>query len=170
METTELSTEQRIIKLAKMMYEMMERRTRNSGEQFYCLADNAPEWMRDVCFAAHNDGEYLPDDAVYEELNSTLSDICDMDEDSDEDDMRDILLECEPNCYISNLTHWLASDCRYVGYIDVAFDQGLLADKPTGSDILMAAQKLWLDEIRNNTFSKLLELAEDEEFVTTALD
>lgn len=39
-----------------------ERRTRDNGDSFVCLRDDALEWMRDVCFDAH---EGMPEDWRY---------------------------------------------------------------------------------------------------------
>jgi hypothetical protein len=38
-----------IQELAKQMFAAFEKRTRNEGAEFWCLKDDSPEWMDDVC-------------------------------------------------------------------------------------------------------------------------
>lgn len=41
----------------------LEQRERSDGSKFYCLKDDAPEWMQEACRAAH--GDMMPNDWTY---------------------------------------------------------------------------------------------------------
>lgn len=53
-----------IQKLANEVLKMMTQGTRDNGETFKHLKDDAPDWMQDLCHEAH--GRMLPDDHKYQ--------------------------------------------------------------------------------------------------------
>lgn len=38
---------------------------RNAGDEFYALVDDAPDWAKEVVYAAHEYGDMLPNDWTY---------------------------------------------------------------------------------------------------------
>lgn len=52
--------------VADALYNAFHTDTRDNGETFYKLREDAPEWMRDAIRAAHDAVDEMPDDDVYE--------------------------------------------------------------------------------------------------------
>ena len=86
------------------------------GTPIYALADGAPEWMRDACYACH-DG-ILPDDWRYAFINEAAGAL------GEADELEDVFLE--PDVYHEQLLQWLASRLSRSWYCDDALnDYGL---------------------------------------------
>lgn len=137
---------QNIQDLAKEVLNSMTRKTRDNGESFYCLKDDAPDWMTELCRDAH--GRMLPDDHKFEFVNDALHAIADFE---DEDEARESL---EPDYSNGSLTAWLASSNQRIGYVDDAVSNGLVnTDNFELSSALQAGQ---LEEKRE-VFESVLE-------------
>ena len=89
------------------------------------VTDSPPEWMRDLCWAAHQDGSdggMMPDDWRYEFIGDALNHIEEHGDEQDADDLRDSYREwCdEAYPYTNQRTAWLASHGQRGGYADEA--------------------------------------------------
>ena len=104
-----------IQELASVAYDALERRTRNDGTTFVCKSDNAPEWVDELCQAAH--GDMFPDDWRYEAIQELLGSI------SDCDDIDDLYDELKPEIWNSDRYEWLASNLRRASYVDEAVSE-----------------------------------------------
>ena len=83
------------------------------GTGYWALEEGAPAWLRELVWAAHDDGGMLPDDARYLFVIEALEAIADDPEEPES------LLEPEP--YTSNLLQWLAASPSYrMGLVDAA--------------------------------------------------
>lgn len=74
---------------AREGYGAMESRTRSDGTRYVAFRDDAPDWVRDAVYAAHNvtGDPVLPDDwtfYVVREAFGFIADIAQIDEDADE--------------------------------------------------------------------------------------
>ena len=111
--------------ISQLVHEMNEAFTlseRDNGDKFWHLKNGSPEWMTDVCLAAH--GDMFPDDWRYACINQILG-VLDysINEDSDRDDMCDMLREIESDVYNHDLATLLASHLSRGGYVDDAIDE-----------------------------------------------
>jgi hypothetical protein len=100
--------------LVAEMIDQLEQRKRNNGTGFWCLKDDAPDWMRDVVHAGH--GDYLPNDYSYEYVVNALTTLHDGDMEGE---------SLEPDCYLSDLTSWLASHNDRYTFCDAAVEDGM---------------------------------------------
>lgn len=103
---------------ARELYDAFVTDKRLDGTEFVKLQDGSPEWMKDLCRAAH--GEMFPDDFRYAMIEEMASKIADSNEDADMDDVR---CEIEADIYTSDLTAWLASRTDRYGYVDEAVEE-----------------------------------------------
>jgi hypothetical protein len=94
--------------------------TRESGETFRKLKDDAPEWITDAIHEAH--GGMMPEDIRYRWIEEAFDAIADADEDDDLDDVGSEYAE-DVDVYNMNLYRWLASHLSRAGYIEEAVDE-----------------------------------------------
>lgn len=127
-----------IQKLANEVLKMMTQSTRDNGETFKHLKDDAPDWMQDLCHEAH--GRMLPDDHKYQFIFEALDVLANYDS---EDDARDAL---EADVYTSDLTAWLSSAVSRMEYVNEAVSQGLVSTEDF--DLSSALQAGQLEEKR----------------------
>lgn len=99
---------------AKLARSFLTRKTRESGEQFVCQKDDAPDWLNDMCRDAHDD--MLPDDFVYSVIEDALDAIIDQDGDAE-----DVSLEADT--YNRDLLAWLSSNLDRASYCDEACEE-----------------------------------------------
>jgi len=102
---------------------------RPNGEAFWAVKEDAPLWIRDLCYRAHDDGEILPDDWRYRFIVEAL----------------ETLSECEDpyDVYIETYTHsgellnWFASSLARLQWVQEAVEE---MDWEGGFDLLLALQ------------------------------
>jgi len=120
------------IQLAKQLSEAFEGSTRAAvkdgqsvGEEFRKLKDGSPEWMRDVCRAAHDDAAMLPDDWRYNAIEDAASRMSELDDDADPTDAHDEASEFADNVDVYNfdLVKWLGSNLNRGAYVDEAISE-----------------------------------------------
>ena len=100
-------------------------RTReSSGETFYALADDAPEWLRDAVHDAH--GSLMPDDWTYAVCAHVVDAIVDGEADEWElgRAVRYELADSLSDIYTADLLAWLSNDLGNVGRVDDALENG----------------------------------------------
>jgi len=166
--STKNSTEEKtILDKAEAMRQLFTTSTRDDGTKYVHLKGFAgkqyPQWMQDVCFAGHLDT--MPDDHYYKAIEEVIDAICEMDADEEPD--RDAILEhlnetIEADVYTSALTAWLNSDNGHVYYLTQAAEEYGTTD---GFNMLMLAQKLWLDEIASAVVAALDEAEDNPDFI-----
>jgi len=103
--------------LAKEALRYFIRKRREDGSEYVAVTKDRPEWVHQMVYAAHNDGEILPDDWRYEFVLESLYAI----EDSDPDELDE--LELEADASNSALLEWLNSSMRRVSYVDEAIEE-----------------------------------------------
>ncbi len=101
--------------LATELYKALEVAQRDGGESYWRRKDGSPEWMTEVCHAAH--GDMLPDDWRYSVIAECAEQLA---EGTDVDRIRDEL-EAEP--YYHQLNAWLSSNARRAGYVDQMIEE-----------------------------------------------
>lgn len=87
---------------AAQMLTYLETGTRDDGSTFLALRDGRPEWMRDVAYAAHGNGDRLPNDWDYEHLRDALEALA---EDLDAEGFT--FADVNVPVYTNDLTKWL---------------------------------------------------------------
>jgi hypothetical protein len=105
--------------VAREAYDALETRTRDDGTEYVARRDNAPEWVQDLCFAAH--GDMLPDDWRYACIRAALGSI--VDDGYDEDDGAHTFADAHTDVYTGRLTEWLGSHLYRPGYCDDATEE-----------------------------------------------
>ncbi len=101
--------------VAQEMLNAFESKNRvDTGEQYYCLADDKEEWMQDICRNAHND--MLPDDFKYQFIHTALELM------SEYDDADEGLDSLEPDTYNRDLLKWISSNLSRANYVDEAYE------------------------------------------------
>lgn len=83
------------------------------------------DWITNLCRAAHNGGEMLPDDWRYEFIGDALDCIGDRDDCEDDDSLREAFREWVDGAYVytGEQLAWLASRADRVGYADEAAEE-----------------------------------------------
>lgn len=129
-----------LIAAAQKCHQGFEKRTRDSGDDFYILKDGYPgtddaDWIRQLVFDAHGtdaDGSpsFFPDDWRYEFIFSALAHISDAVEGIDATELANEA--SEPDIYTHDRLCWLASNLRRAGYCDEAREE---FDLPADMDI-----------------------------------
>lgn len=94
---------------------------RESGEEYIKLKDGAPQWMTDVCMAAHDSGSVLPDDHRYEFISDAIDKLAEVEHDGDAEDAADQL---EADIYNNDLLKWVSSRLSRMSYCDDAIQDG----------------------------------------------
>lgn len=115
-----------IIDLASEMSRAFMVDTRANGDKFTRLRDGSPEWMQDVCRAAHDSAAMLPDDVRYEMIEDACDAIAEAsEEDGDQEDFTDARSSMADggSVYTNDQTAWLASRVDRYAYVDEAVEE-----------------------------------------------
>lgn len=100
------------------------RRTRDNGEEFITLGDDAPEWIVNAMFAAHGHGDMMPNDWSYRLAADVVCQLCsDTRDGSDIADAIDYAVDAAVPCYNAERTDWLASHLQRGFYVDEAVEE-----------------------------------------------
>jgi len=119
-------------------------------ENTFRMKDEAPQWVRDMVFEAHED--FAPDDYKYNYVVEALDALASGDMEGE---------TLEPEVYNYQLLNWLGSNMKRIGYVDEAREdcgpsEGIM------QDIMMGQRKEKL-EVFNIVRSCLEERAEEKE-------
>lgn len=108
--------------LAAAFYAAFEHKTRDSGEAFYCLKDDAPDWMTAAIRDAHDNAGIMPNDWIYNACHSAVSSLNYYDPDDWNDSAGDIA-DGMVDVYNSDRAAWLASDILFGEYVSRAVEE-----------------------------------------------
>ena len=93
-----------------------EHRKRHDGTKYWAVEEDAPEWVRELTFAVHTEGDILPEDFRYLFIVEALEAI------SENPEEPEILWE--PDVYTSELFKWLEACRSYrMGLVDEAVNE-----------------------------------------------
>lgn len=114
---------------------------RINGDRFAKLTDDAPEWVKDAVYSAH-DGR-MPDDGIYNLCASIASDLTeyDMTGKCPEDHLREIA-DNSVSCYHMDRYRWLAAHLDNSGWCEQAQEEELVASDASMSDRIAAGMYL----------------------------
>lgn len=133
-----------------------ERRTRDNGETFTTLTDDAPEWLRDAILEAHDDE--LPNDWRYETCESIVGAL---EDGAEPEEIADSLVDV----YTGPLFQWLADYIGRGAYCDEALESGLAGG--TSGDgleaIVRAGQYLAIETMARGLAEAIAEHQDDDE-------
>jgi hypothetical protein len=99
------------------------------------LRDDAPQWLSDLVFQAHQPATMLPDDWRFRFTRDALRQIAHADPDDTQDKLVDKIL---PDVHHHELVSWLGSDVIRQGYCDEA--QAEQGQFNTQAELLAAGQ------------------------------
>lgn len=134
------------------------RDTRTSGEEFTRLADDSPEWMRDIVRACH--GNMMPDDWRYRMIEECADALADREPDQWEDDSHEIA-DSLVDVYNGPRLQWLASRLDRSAYVDEARDEGLISPDADTFDQLGIGQFMEYREILDLLIRAIGDTADD---------
>lgn len=129
---------------------------RTNGDKFRKLRDGSPQWMRDVCLAAH--GDMMPDDWRYEFIEAAADAIAEC----ESDDPSEAIDTIEVDIYTSDLTRWLASRTDRYGYCD-EFMEEFGGDFKDTVSLIAGGQEWERREVFNLVLDALRDLASDDD-------
>lgn len=135
----------------------MERATREDGTQYRRFREGHPEWLLDLAYAAHDNGDMWADDWRYEFIEQALDALADADPDADPED---VLYEIEPDVYTGELTRWLDSRNSRVYYLTEVLEE-FGAEGIDGFRLLALAQGQEKQETARQVLDFLTERAEE---------
>ena len=101
-----------IQELAKEAREHFVLKDRRDGDTFWTVKQDAPKWVLDLCFRAHDDGDLLPDDWRYRFIVEALDALSKCDDPYDAQVAADI--------YVSDLLTWVSSHRSRMKWVDRA--------------------------------------------------
>jgi len=146
-ETKELTLESIAAEASKFFVS----KTKDDGKNFTIYTDDRPQWVEDLVFEAH--GDKLPDDYIYEWIDSALKSIAGG---MTEDNIYDYV-DSEVDCYTSGLTEWLNSRNDRVYYLTDALNQ---CEQTDGFELLGMAQYQEIGEVFNSVLNSITERLE----------
>lgn len=115
--------------LAREALEYFVLKERPDGDTFWAVKDVSPQWVRDLCFKAHDNGEILPDDWRYRFIVESLETL------SECEDPYDVYIETYS--YASELLAWLSSSLTRMRWVEEAVEGMDWGDR---FDMLIALQ------------------------------
>lgn len=95
-------------------------RERASGESFVTLTDDAPDWLRDAVYEAHDDE--MPNDWRYQ-VCADIFESLDLEPEGDAFELADVLADV----YTGDLFSWYGDHLARQGYADVVMERGGLS-------------------------------------------
>lgn len=124
-------------------------KTRDDGTTFYCVKDDEPEYISDLCYDVH--GGMLPDDYIYQFLVEALEYIDDnIDDLTDDLDDIDVYDACDPDYMNSDLLRWVSSNLLRMNYCDEVLKEYQLDQL---AHVLMQAQQNERVEVLQDTIN-----------------
>lgn len=126
------------------LHEMFETKTRDSGESFVALKDDAPEWAQDFVREAHGT-EILPDDYRYQWIRDALEALA-ASPDATPQEIADEFAD-DVSIYTADLLDWLKSNLTRCEYVDQARAEGIVADSADIVQRIQAGQYLERREV-----------------------
>lgn len=137
-------------KLAAEAYGFLEWGDRGDGTKYIYRKDGSPEWLKDLCRAAH--GDSFPDDWIYEQIANCLESI--LDNDCEDEALEDA--ESAIDVYSSDLLDWARGRGWYV-------DDAIRDGARTLDAAIMQGQQTMIGEIFDSIVTFLSNMAEDLE-------
>ncbi len=111
---------------AQQFLDAFEHRERDNGEAFYCLEDDAPAWMTEGIMQAHDSGERLPDDYIYNACHSAACSIVDdCNGEEDESEKAHEFADSFVSVYNGERAAWMASHLCNAELVDDRISEGL---------------------------------------------
>jgi len=146
---------QTVQELAQSYLKHFKRGTRDNGDSYISLDDDAPEQLTDLVREAH--GRMMPDDYKYQFVQDALQAIAD----SSEGEEHRAIAELEAEHRNSELLAWLGSNLSRSSYVDdEAVGQFGHSDGGIFGDIQRGMQ-CELEEVANSVLESLNSILED---------
>ena len=136
----------------------MERATRDDGTVYRRFREGHPDWLQDLAYAAHDNGDIWADDWRYGFIEEALDALAYADPDADPDE---VIAEIEPDIYTSDLTRWLDSRNSRVFYLTEVLEE--FGGDLDGFQLLSMAQAQEKQETASQVLAFIMERAEDME-------
>ena len=114
-----------IKQLAQEVLNNLETKKRKDDKEFIALKNHEPQWHVDLCLKAHENGDILPNDYIYKEIENSLMLILDA-EGETEDEIREYTLDgnfIEGDIYNFDLLAWVSSNLYFAEYVDRALEE-----------------------------------------------
>lgn len=139
---------------AEKYHAMFISKTRDNGEDYVILADDASEDLQASIKQAHEDR--FPNDWIYGTYADLMQRVTEYDLETFEqlEDVRHEIVDGSVHIYTHQLTAWLASDINNVDYLAQAASDGFVYEDG-GWQLLARAQYLAIDEVMSEVMDLL---------------
>lgn len=130
---------------------MFDRKTRDNGDSFVILGDNATKLLCESVRDAH--GERLPNDWTYGTYADLMQQVTEYELNTIDDleDVRHEIIDSYVDIYTDKLTEWLHDNVNNVHYLTDAMEQA----EGDGFNLLQMAQYMAIEEVMNEVVSLL---------------
>ena len=108
---------------AKEALQYFTRDTRNDKTEFWATTNDAPGWVKDLCYAAHKVDDVLPNDFIYEYIVDALDLIAEADGAERYSEIEEDIFSIEGDIYNADLLRWVASNLTFSAYVDQAIEE-----------------------------------------------
>lgn len=141
------STTDTLAKLARSLADAFVQKKRDTENEygdksFWSLKSKAPHWMTEAVRKAHDDGDILPNDWIYQACSHIADSMADTDPDQWDDSTHE-WADGLVDVYNNDRTRWLASNLAFGAIVDDAVkelgrsDQGIFGDIGIGQYVLL---------------------------------
>lgn len=146
-----------MIELARVAQAGFESATRRNGDEYLRLRSQTPSWVGSLVFAAHQNGDLLPDDWRYVFAQAGLSHIIDACLGATREELTSTI---EPDISGGSLAAWLGSNLLRFGYCDDALEH--FGPPERTFDLLMRGQLLERQEVFGTVWEVLDRQVDDK--------
>lgn len=144
------------------IHDHFERRQRgDTDEWFYTLKDDAPEWLREAVYDAHNDE--MPNDWVYDHLDTFARHIDSLDADADLEDISHEMADGNVDIYTHDLNRWYADNLGRSEWVEQAREEGLIDADADITARFSAGQYLQLRFIADTLVQAVIDNEEEDD-------
>lgn len=155
----------RIKKAADLFASSFETRQRDTGEEFVCLVDGSPDWMRDAIREAH--GGRMPCDYLYRACKAAVDHFAETLEESGRemlDDSHDAAFdfaESFVSVYHADRFAWLADHLDNHQLVDQMREEGMVDEEAPISDMVAAGMATQAEAVFERIAEAIEEAAEE---------
>jgi hypothetical protein len=145
--------------LAALFANSFERKERPNGENFYCLKDGTPDWIKEAVHQAH--GDLFPNDWIYAQCKAIAQDMTEYEPEDWMDSVSD-WADSNVDIYNSDRAAWLGSHLHFGEAVDEAVEELGHSDQGIYGDIAQGQYKV-LEQIAYVLIQAVEDQAEVEE-------
>ena len=133
---------------------------RDDKSEFWSAGDNAPQWVKDLCYTAHKVDDVMPNDYIYAYIVEALDLIVEASGAECLSEIEEDIFGIEGEVYNSDLLSWVSSNLSFSSYVDQAMSE---FEAKEHFNALMIGNSLHKQAIAMSVLSSIDDQAEDVE-------